>query len=327
MTVKATTTLIEHLFKEHKQFLWGLCYRMTGNAADADDLVQETFVRAIDRPPARLDEPLRPWLVQVAMNLSRDQLRRRKRQAYEGIWLPSPIETWDEAAAPFPESTDERTNPASRYDLLESVSFAFLLALEALTPSQRAVLLLRDVFDYSVNETAAALSMTEPNVKTTHHRARRAMDGYGHPEVADSARVIPTRALQSQTRQVMERFLAYLANHDVAGVESLLADGVRQLSDGGGEFIAARVPVIGREKVALFNLRVAQQATMAQVKFDWRMLNGMPALITEYPQAPPQYARRTVTFCELDAEGRIRRIHNVLATRKLTWVASVQPMD
>lgn len=316
MTAKATTTLIEHLFKEHKQFLWGLCYRMTGNAADADDLVQETFVRAIDRPPVRLDEPLRPWLVQVAMNLSRDQLRRRKRQAYEGIWLPSPIETGDEAAAPFQESTDERTNPASRYDLLESVSFAFLLALEALTPSQRAVLLLRDVFDYSVNETAAALNMTEPNVKTTHHRARRVMDGYGHPEV------VPTRALQAQTRQVMERFLAYLANHDVAGVESLLADGVRQLSDGGGEFIAARVPIIGREKVALFNLRVARLATMTEVNFGWRMVNGVPALITEYPQAPPQYARRTVTLCELDAEGRIRRIHNVLATRKLTAISA-----
>jgi RNA polymerase sigma-70 factor (ECF subfamily) len=306
--------LIEHLFKEHERYLWGICYRMTGNAADADDLVQETFVRAMNHPPARLDEPLRPWLVRVAMNLSRDLLRRRKRQAYEGVWLPSPIETGDEAAAPIQEPRDAQNNPAARYDLLESVSFAFLLALEALTPSQRAVLLLRDVFDYSVSETSAALGMSEPGVKTAHHRARRAMNDY------DQSRIILTRELQAQTRQVMERFMAYLANHDVAGVESLLAHDVRQLGDGGGEFIAARVPIIGRAKVALFNLRVAEQAATTEVKFSWRMLNGTPALVTEYPQAPAQYARRLVTLCELDAEGRIKRIHNVLATRKLTAV-------
>src|SRR5262249_12173947 len=163
-------------------------------------------------------------------------------------------------------------NPALRYDLLESVSFAFLLALEALTPTQRAVLLLRDVFDYSVNETAAALKMSEPNVKTTHHRARRAMNAY------DQSRLITTRELQAQTRQVMESFLAFLANHDVAGVEGLLARDVRQLSDGGGEFIAARAPITGRAKVALFNLRVARQAATTEVKLSWRMLNGMPAL-------------------------------------------------
>src|SRR5262249_45109954 len=153
--------------------------------------------RAMRNPPARIDEPWRPWLVQVAVNLSRDLLRRRKRQAYEGVWLPSPIEIGDEATASVQEPRDERSNPALRYDLLESVSFAFLLALEALTPMQRAVLLLRDVFDYSVNETAAALKMSEPNVKTTHYRARRAMNAY------DQSRLITTRELQVQTRQVM----------------------------------------------------------------------------------------------------------------------------
>lgn len=317
MTANATTTLTEHLFREHERFLWGICYRMTGSAADADDLVQETFVRVISHPPARIDEPLRPWLVQVAINLSRDLLRRRKRRAYEGIWLPSPIETDDNAAAAFPEPADERDNPALRYDLLESVSFAFLLALEALTPSQRAVLLLRDVFDYSVNEAAVALKMSEPNVKTTHHRARRAMQNYEH------SRLMPSRQLQSQTRQVMERFLAYLADHNVAAVEALLAADVCQLSDGGGEFIAARTPIIGREKVALFNLRIMQQARKTDVRLGWRMLNGMPALIAEYPQAPKQYAQRTVMLCELNSNGQIRRIHNILATRKLTAVQAV----
>lgn len=314
---KAATAMIEHWFKEHERFLWGLCYRMTGNAADADDLVQETFVRAMSSPPARIDEPLRPWLVQVAMNLSRDLLRRRKRQAYEGPWLPSPIETGEESSPVSHEPADERANPAARYDLLESVSFAFLLALEALTPAQRAVLLLRDVFDYSVGETAEALRMAESNVKTTHHRARRAMSEYDH------SRLVPTGELQMRTRQVMERFLACLANHDVAGVESLLAMSARQLSDGGGEFLAARVPIVGREKVALFNSRISRQRELAEMKFAWRMVNGMPAILFEFTGPIEHYAPRHLTLCELDSEGRINRIYNVLATRKLTAVRHV----
>ena len=159
----------------HRAFLWGLCYRLTGSAADAEDLVQETFVRALSHPPARTDEPWRPWLVRVALNLGRDLLRRRRRRRYVGPWLPSPIETEDVPPS-FEPAGDE--SPAARYDLLESVSFAFLLALEALTPAQRAVLLLRDVFDYSVRETARALGFTEANVKTLHLRARRALAAY-----------------------------------------------------------------------------------------------------------------------------------------------------
>ncbi len=311
MTTAATTSLIEHLFKEHERFLWGIGYRMTGNAADADDLVQETFMRAMNHPPANLDQPLRPWLVQVTMNLSRDWLRRRKRQAYEGIWLPSPIET-DETFFSAENAPTAESDAATHYDLLESVSFAFLLALEALTPSQRAVLLLRDVFDYSVVETAEALNMTEPNVKTTHHRARRAMSDY------DRSRMIPTHNLQARTRQAMETFLRCLSDHDVAGIENLLARDVRQLSDGGGEFFAARVPVVGLQKVALFNLRLAQLAKKTEVQVNWQLLNGMPALVTDYPQAPANYARRVVTYCEIDAEGKINRIYNILATRKLS---------
>jgi len=144
--------------------------------ADADDLVQETFVHAMERPPARLEEPWRPWLVRVALNLGRDLLRRRKRRAYVGPWLPSPIDTGDEASPPSHEPTfAEGMSTEGRYDMLESVSFAFLIALEALSPRQRAILLLRDVFDYSVQETAVVLDLSEANVKTSHHRARRTM--------------------------------------------------------------------------------------------------------------------------------------------------------
>lgn len=308
---------IEDIFQNHERFLWGLCYRMTGNAADADDLVQETFVRAIKTPPARTDEPWRPWLVRVAMNLSRDLLRRRKRQPYEGTWLPSPIET--ETEPPAFEPPDEFGNPAARYDLLESVSYAFLLALEALTPTQRAVLLLRDVFDYSVQETATALGISEANVKTTHHRARKAVQDY------DRTRRPITETLQAQARQVLEKFLGCLFNHDVAGAEALLAENVRQVSDGGGEFYAAKVPIVGREKVLLFHSRLIQIAASKsyEVHTEWRLLNGLPAIVFEIPNLPDGFAPRTVLLCQLNAEGRIAQLQSVLATRKLTAVRPV----
>src|SRR5262245_41591051 len=145
---------------------------MTGSAADADDVVQETFLRALARPPAQNDAPLMPWLVQVALNASRDVLRRRRRRGYTGPWLPEPIEL---------ETPDGAAD--ARSDLLASASYAFLLALEALSARQRAVLLLRDVFDYSVSETATVLAVSEGAVKTAHHRARRSMQDYDRKRV------------------------------------------------------------------------------------------------------------------------------------------------
>jgi RNA polymerase sigma-70 factor (ECF subfamily) len=288
---------------------------MTGNAADADDLVQETFVRAMKSPPARTDEPWRPWLVRVAINLSRDLLRQRRRQSYEGEWLPSPIETEPPAFDP----PDEAGNPATRYDLLESVSYAFLLALEALTPTQRAVLLLRDVFDYSVIETAQALALSQANVKTTLHRARKAMQDY------DRARRPLTQPLQEQVQQAMQKFLHCLLNHDVAGAEALLAANVRHTSDGGGEFHAARVPVVGRDKVLLFNSRLFQIAAANgyEVISEWRVLNGLPALVFEIPNIPAGFAARTVLLCQLDDDGRIAQLHSLLASRKLTAIQAI----
>lgn len=302
-----TAVTMDEAFASHERFLWGLCYRMTGSAADADDLVQETFVRAIERPPARTDLAWRPWLVRVALNLGRDLLRRRKRRAYVGPWLPSPIETADDASPPSYEPTlaGEQTTEG-RYDLLESVSFAFLLALEALSPQQRAVLLLRDVFDYSVAETAEALDLSEPNVKTTHHRARGAMQAY------DRDRRRPTRTLQDETRAMLGRFMTALASGDVADVEALLSDSVRALSDGGGEFHAARKPVVGRAKVARYCVNISRRGA---ARSTIRMLNGLPALVSTV--GPIVIATRI----DLDGDGKIRALHSVLATRKMTAIA------
>jgi RNA polymerase sigma-70 factor (ECF subfamily) len=303
---------------EHERHLWGLCYRLTGSAADADDLVQDTFLRAMERPPARQDEPWRPWLVRVAVNLGRDALRRRRRRAYVGPWLPSPIDTAsgidDPACLTEPASLEDAGTEA-RYDLLESVSFAFLLALEALTPQQRAVLVLRDVLDYSVRETADALDLSEANVKTTHHRARRALEPY------DRTRMRPTGALAAETRAALHRFLQAVTSGDVDGVAALLAEDACLLSDGGGEHAAARKPVLGRHRIANANVAIARK-TSSDARFELRTLNGLPAIVVE--QTPgPHAAPRFILQCALDADGRIARIYTVLAPRKLTAVRAV----
>lgn len=300
------------LYEEHERFLWGLCYRLTGSAADADDLVQTTFVRAMESPPARTDEPWRPWLTRVAINLGRDLLRRRKRQRYVGPWLPSPVETGDESAlASYEPQLAAGVTTEGRYDMLESVSFAFLLALEALTPKQRAVLLLRDVFDYSVTETADALGVSEPDVKTTHHRARRAMEAY------DRERCRPTREEQDRTRAALAELMGAFARGDLASAEKQLASSVVALSDGGGEFFAARVPVVGADRVAKFYRNVATRS-LAGAAHEMTMLNGLPAIVTEIPGPAHGQAAHLVTAIVLDREGRVARIWSVLATRKLT---------
>jgi RNA polymerase sigma-70 factor, ECF subfamily len=286
---------------------------MTGNAADADDLVQETFVRAIEKPPHRTDEPLRPWLVRVAINLSRDLLRRRKRQGYLGPWLPSPVPTDSESPASYEPPAPRGDSPAARYDLKESISFAFLLALEALTPSQRAVLLLRDVFDYSTNETAEALDRTEASVKVVLLRARRKMREY------DSSRVPLSPARQDATRRALEQFLMYLSARDAAGLERLLAEDVVSLSDGGGEVNAARRPICGRDKVLRLILGLAGKS-MADPRFDVRMLNGLPAILVEDVRSVTAAATRYTIHFEVDDDGRIRGLHAVLAPSKLRAV-------
>ncbi|HEX4346016.1 MAG TPA: sigma-70 family RNA polymerase sigma factor [Vicinamibacterales bacterium] len=307
------TLAFEQLFTEHRRFLWGLSYRMTGRAADADDVVQDTFVRAIEHPPQRIDEPIRPWLVKVALNLSRDVLRRRIHREYVGPWLPSPVDTGDEASPPSHEPiVDGLQTLEARYDLLESVSLAFLVALERLTPRQRGVLLLRDVFDYSVKETATALDLSEANVKTTHHRARQAMSSY------DAQRRVPTAPVQEAHRAALFQFLERLQANDVAGVEALLAEDARTTTDGGGEFRSALRTIVGRDKVARFYLAVSSIGQGHAVRL--MMLNGLPAVVIDTSIAPPRVAPRSVMQVALDASGRITHVYVVSATAKLTGI-------
>ncbi len=301
------------LYAEHGRYLWSLCYRMTGNAADAEDLVQETFIRAIEKPPPKTDAPMRPWLVRVAMNLSRDLLRRRRRRGYRGSWLPSPVELDTD----WLRENEIEDCASSRYDTMESLSFAFLLAMEHLTPAQRAVLILRDVVDYSVRETAQALDMSEANVKVTHHRTRAKMATY------DDSRRPPTPELVEKTAKALTSMLALFAAGDFVGLEGMLATGVRAVSDGGGVTPAAKKPVVGREKVFKMYSNLAQRFS-PNAKMQVRIINGVPALVAEDPDVQKPNAARSVLRIELDESGRVCEIQTVLNPAKLTaiWPAA-----
>lgn len=296
-------------FNEHKRFLWGMCYRMTGSAADADDIVQDTFVRALERPPSDMNAPLRPWLVKVAMNLSRDQLRRRRRREYVGPWLPAPVLTdGDESQLDHPTTED---SPGAHYDLMESVTLAFLLALEALTPAQRAVLLLRDVFDYSTTETAEALDMSETNIKVTLHRARRIMGSYDKNRVSNFSKRV------GEVRDILQRFLSRLAAGDVQGLQEMLAADVVLITDGGGEINALADPVYGSEKVLRLIAKL-YEANRDVTSTSLRNVNGEPAILVERGQMRPGHASFFTMHCELDDSSRMQRLHFVFAPSKLT---------
>jgi len=299
---------VARAIEQHRALLWGLCYRMSGCAADADDLVQDVAERALLKPPADTTVELRPWLVRVAMNLSRDHLRRRRRRSYRGTWLPGPASVEHGVLA-------QRVTAETRYGELESVTAAFLLALEALTPAQRSVLLLRDVVGYSVAETAELLDMSTSNVKTTHHRARASMAGYdGEPADLSEQRL-------RRHRSALRALLVHLSSRNVDALTALLREDVRALNDSDGKYFAARREVVGRAKVILFHLKVNAMHERTQAgtpRGTIEMLNGEPALVAHWPSGDPRIPARMVVRISIDDDGRIRQLDTVVADRKLS---------
>jgi RNA polymerase sigma-70 factor (ECF subfamily) len=295
-----------------RKYLWGVCYRMTGSAADADDLVQETFVRALERPPQDCSQPWRPWLTRVAMNLARDQLRRRRRRAYHGMWLPTPIEG-SEGLAAEEELASSDQSPEARYGLMESASFAFLVAVEALTPSQRAVLLLRDVFEYSSRETSEMLELSEEAVRVTLHRARKVMSTYDRDKRPFGEDTI--RAVESTLQEI----IACISLRQAERGRALLTEGTVSITDGGGVMPAGRAPVHGPEKILRMYMKLATRAS-PDVSIEIRRINGLPALVAEDPRPNRPNAPRVIIFIDLSRAGKIRGMYSVVAPAKLTRV-------
>ena len=304
-----TTGTLDAAYAADGRFLYGLAYRMTGSAADAEDVVQATFERALTARPDE-DRPLRPWLVRVTCNLARDALRRRRRRGYIGPWLPEPIPSDEAAIAGFEVPSTE-----GRYELLETISFGFLLALEVLSPNQRAVLLLREVLAYDVAETATALGLSETNVKVLHHRARKAMSGYEHERAHLGS---------AAARAVLEQFVMALAAGDHDTLVRLVRDDVRLLNDGGGVVSAARRPVVGRDKALLFMTKLNGRRGPPSTA-EIRKIAGGAAFIARYSGGRPNEPRDAVLTLVLDHEGRIAQCLWVVHPGKLRAVGLGTP--
>ena len=302
---------LDALFRAERGSLWGIAYRLTGTAADADDVVQEAFARAASSPPEPVAESLAPWLVRVVTHLAIDVLRRRKRRRYEGPWLPAPREDVGAQPEPLALRAGEADDPEHRYGLSESATFAFLIALEALAPRPRAALLLRDVLGYSAHETATALATSEANVRVLHLRGRRALADY------DRDRCVPDAALRARHADALERLHRSLLAQDAKALEALFTESVRTVTDANGEYTALAQPIVGRARVARFYQMAALHRQTSDARSEIRIVNGLPALLTVLNAPVRRQAPRSVLRVELDAGGLIREVQVVLAPKKL----------
>ena len=281
-------------FEAQRGRLFGLAYRLLGSAADAEDIVQDAFLRwhradraAIGSAPA--------WLAKVVTNLCLNQLTsaRAQRVRYTGPWLPEPVLTGDGALGPLGTAAQR-----------ESVSVALLVLLERLTPPERAVFVLHETFGYPYAEIAGLLERSEPHCRQLHRRARQRL-------AEGRSRFQPPPA---EWRQLVEKFLAAAGTGDLPGLEKLLAEDVTAWADGGGKVSAARRPVSGRDRVArylaglLHRYAAGIQVTLAEV-------NGAPAILAW--QHGELYGVLVAEF----AGGQLTALRGVVNPDKLRFAA------
>ena len=221
----------EELLDELRPTSFAIAYRMLGSVAEAEDVVQESLLRVHRALEAgeQIDLP-RAFVATITTRLAIDELRsaRARRERYVGDWLPEPI------------LTDSRDDPAEHAEIADSLSMAMLVLLETLSPEQRAVLLLRDVFDYGYGEIAAIVGKSEDNVRQLATRARAHVEA-GRPRF---------RTTREQRDELARRFFAAVNEGDLAGLEALLADDVVLTGDGGGKVPALARALQGRSRVA-----------------------------------------------------------------------------
>jgi len=249
--MSGVTTSATDTFVAHRNLLFTVSYEMLGSAADAEDVLQETWLRwaDVDHDEVR-DE--RAYLVRIVTRLSLNRLRtlQRRREQYVGPWLPEPLLTTPDVAEDV--------------ELADSVSTAMLVVLETLSPTERAVFVLREIFDVGYDEIAAAVDKSPAAVRQIAHRARAHIE-----ERRPRADVTP-----SLRDEVIARFLNAAVTGDITSLMDVLAPDVVLITDGGGFKKAALRPILGREKVLRFLDGVAPESSEADVV----VVNGAPAL-------------------------------------------------
>ncbi|NEB05893.1 RNA polymerase sigma-70 factor [Streptomyces sp. SID13726] len=251
------TTAIADEFQSHRPRLFGLAYRMLGSADEAEDTVQDAYLRFSGADRADI-EHLGAWLAKVVTNLCLNRLTsaRARREQYVGTWLPEPVVTSDGTLGPL-ESAEQR----------DAVSMALLVLLERLTPTERAVYVLREAFAYGYREIAGVLDLSEANCRQLHRRAAQRVGA------AESRFAAPPE----RQRELVASFVTAARDGDLSGLEKLLAADATWWSDGGGRVSAARRPVEGREKVLRF-LFGALEKWGAGMRFAPAEVNGGPGL-------------------------------------------------
>lgn len=245
---------VDDEFVRHRNLLFTIAYEMLGSSADAEDVLQEAWLRwsAVDQGGVR---DARAYLARVVTRQALNRLRtlKRQREQYVGPWLPEPL-----ATAP---------DVAEDVELADSVSFAMLVVLETLSPLERAVFVLREVFGFGYAEIAEATDRSQPAIRQVAHRAREHVQAR-RPRVATS---------DVSRDEVAGRFLLAARTGDLQQLMDVLAPDVVLLTDGGGKVRAALRPIEGADKVARFLLAVAPPETSLDIA--WSTVNGAPAAL------------------------------------------------
>jgi RNA polymerase sigma-70 factor, ECF subfamily len=269
-------------FEHHRQHLWALAYRMLGSRTEADDIVQDAYLRARS-VPAESVQSERAYLSAIVTRLCLDHWKsaRVRREAYVGPWLPEPVQT------------EQPVDP-------ESISLAFLVLLESLSPTERAAYLLSEVFDYSHAEVARILGRDEAACRQLLHRARERV-------IAQRPRFAPSR---DRHRQLLEGFALACAEGDLPGLERLLADDVTSYADGGDNVYAAKRPVVGATRVARLYTKLFAKV-VGGIRAEIAEINGLPALVV-------RSAGRVVSIVDIETDGaRILSVRNIVNPDKL----------
>ncbi|MGK8485471.1 RNA polymerase sigma-70 factor [Nocardia asiatica] len=281
-------------FEGHRPRLFALAYRMLGSATEAEDAVQETYLRwdGADRAQIRSAEA---WLTTALVNLCRTWLvsARARRETYVGPWLPEPVPTARGELGPL-ETVEER----------ELVSLALLAALERLTPVERAVFVLREAFGYAHREIADMLDVTETNCQQIFRRAsRRVREGR-------TRFAIPAE----HANELVERFLKAARDGDIEALERMLAADVSATADGGGQVSAARRPVVGANQVARYMAGLLRWEVPG-MRLLVEEVNGAPAAVARVDGAP-----LVVVGIEV-ADGAVTALRLIVNPEKLSYLA------
>jgi RNA polymerase sigma-70 factor (TIGR02957 family) len=272
-------------FEEHRPLLFTVAYEILGSVADAEDVLQESWLRWDGADRSGVLDP-RAYLVRVVTRQALNRLRtvKRQRETYVGPWLPEPLATTHDVAEDA--------------ELADSVSLAMLVVLETLSPLERAVFVLREVFGFEYDEIAEATGRSPDAVRQTASRARRHVEAR-RPRVPDPP----------DARVVAERFLAAAATGDVKALLEVMAPEVLLVSDGGGVMKAALRPITGADKVGRFLAAVVPEG--AEIDVRWTLANGQPSVLLYIDGRLDSWGSLTV------ADGRVREIYLVRNPEKL----------